>query len=419
MSASVLIPTGRKMKSYGCMRSLNRRGVHTIVASEYDRIPHFSSKFCSESVHLSTPPEDVTEYKDDLLEIARRPDVETVLPVRECDAYLLAKYGEEFEEHVSLVTPRLEVLRRGHDRLRLAESAAEAGVPVARTRLLSEVSEWDTDAVVKSRYNLLTPDYVDGYPADTVEEMKKVEFLEAGERPDVDALRAEMKHDPIVQEFIPQEKKHLSCALWDHGEPLATYQHEQIRQNSWVGGGGVYRTSVQCREVEETAHDLLSELEWHGFACIEYVKHAETGEWTFLEINPRVWQSQTEAVRANADFPYYYWLAAMGEEDRIDPSYDAGVSTHIAYGEVAHLMSVLNDESPFLDRPSFLGTLGDIGLSVLVNPRFDYIRLDDPRFFLSALRETFSTGVTASREYSNGHPEVERPIATVEDQTSD
>ncbi len=399
---AVLIPTGRKMKSYGCMRSLHRRGVHTIVASEYDRIPHAASRFCDERVHLPAFPEDVIAYKDALLAVAGRPDVETVMPVRECDAYVLAKFRDEFEETVSLAVPDLETLRAGHDRLRLAEAAAEADVPVAETHALSDVDDWERDVVVKSRYNLLAGEYVDSFPEDRLREVKDVRFLPAGERPDVEAVVDEMGHEPIVQEFVPQAEKILYCALWDDGEPLATYQHRQIRQNSWVGGGGVYRESTYSQDVEDVAYDLLSELDWHGFACIEYLRDATTDEWTFLEINPRVWQSLPEAVRAGADFPYYYWLAAQGRADEVDADYDLGASTHIAYGEVGHLLSLFRDESPFVERPSVARRVWDVAQSVVTNPRFDYLRADDPGLVLSAVRQTLSTGVTPSRSYDSG-----------------
>lgn len=402
MEESVLIPTGTQMKSYACMRSLHRRGIRTIVASERSRIPHFSSRYCDERINLTAPPEDVLDYKNALVKIARRPDVQTIMPVRETDVYVFAKYREEFEDHVSLVTPDLETLQSAHDRLNLAKEAVEAGVPVADTRRLSEVEAWDRDVVIKSRYNLLTGDYVDSYPMDSIEEMKRVEFVPADTEPDIDGLPDAMKHEPIVQDFVPQEKKHLYTALWKDGEPLATYQHRQIRQNSWVGGGGVYRKSVHSRAVEETAYDLLSHLDWHGYACIEYVKDARTGEWKFLEINPRIWQSITEALRAGADFPYYYWQTLKGEEDQIDLEYEAGQACHIAYGEVAHLMSILRDDSPFIERPSFTGTLFDIVTSSIRHPRFDYIRRDDPRLFLSALRETMAAGITPDREYEGG-----------------
>jgi predicted ATP-grasp superfamily ATP-dependent carboligase len=397
---AALVPTGREMKSYAPLRSLGRRGIHTIVASERERLPHFSSRYCSERVSLPSPTADLAGYRDALLEVAARPAVKTAYPVRECDAYLFAKYRDAFEEHLSLVAPDLDTLRRGHDRLRLARAAEAAGVPYAETRPLSAVDAWDRPGVVKSRYNVLTGDYVDAYPDGELEEVKRVQTLAAGEEPDAEALYAEMNHEPIVQDFVPQADKHLYCALWDEGEPLATYQHRQLRQNSWVGGGGVYRVSAYSQAVEDAAFDLLSHLDWHGFACIEYVQDADTGEWKFLEINPRLWQSLPEAVRAGVDFPHHYWRRARGDPGPFDDDYETGRHCHIAYGEVAHLLSLFRDDSPLVERPSAVRTLWDVVSSCVVHPRFDYIRRDDPRLFLSALRETTSTGVTQSRQFA-------------------
>lgn len=394
---AVLIPTGREMKSYGCMRSLNRHGLDTIVASEYDWIPHFSSRYCSEQVSLPSHWSDLTAYKEGLLEIASRPEVKTAIPVRECDTYLYAKHREEFEKHVSLVAPTLDSLSRAHDRLQLADEAAKAGVPFAETRPLFEADASDRDVVVKSRYNLLTGDYVDSCSPGEAAEVKDVHFFPSGEEPDAEALADEMDHEPIVQEFVPEADKHLYCALWHDGEPVATYQHRQIRKMSWIGGGGVYRKSAYSEAVENAAYELLSQLDWNGYACIEYVKDARTGEWKFLELNPRAWLSLPEAVRAGVDFPYYYWLCSQGEADAIDSEYETGIACHASFGELKHLLSIRHDESPFMDPPSFTRRLLEIGVSCLRNPRFDYIRLDDPRFFISAVRAL--RGMTVGGRY--------------------
>lgn len=383
---AVLVPTGREMKSYGCIRSLNRRGLHTIVASELEWTPHFSSRYCSEQIRLPSHWNDLDTYKDALLEIASRPDVKTIVPVRECDTYLFAKYSDEFEDHVSLVAPALDSLERAHDRLRLATEAENAGVPFAETKPLSDVDAWDRDLVVKSRYNLLTGHYVDSLGPGDAEEVKDVRFIRAGEEPDADEIRASMNHEPIAQEFIPEAEKHLYCALWEDGEPVATYQHRQIRKMSWVGGGGVYRKSVYSEAVDSVAYDLLSRLDWDGYACIEYVRDERTGEWKFLELNPRAWLSLPEAVRAGVDFPYYYWLCSQGESDAVDAEYEAGVPCHLSFGELKHLLSIRSDESPFAEPPSFTETLLDVVVSCIRHPRFDHVRLDDPRYFLGAIR---------------------------------
>lgn len=383
-SRAALIPAGLHPGAYPCLRSLHPRGIRTVVASEWEHTPVFSSKYCDEKIVTPSPYDDLLEYRDALLDIAARPDVRTILPVREEDVYLLSKYYEAFDEHVSLVVPPIETLHTVHDRLRLFEAATEAGVPVPRTRLLTEIDEWDHKSVVKSRYNVITAEYDDDRsrsPSDS-DKISTIEYLQPGVTPDLNAICEEMRHVPIVQEFVPKKAEYMFAALYDRGEPLATFQHRQLRGNSYSGGGSVYRESVYVPELEETARKLLDHLDWHGLACIEYIEDANTGEFKLAEINPRIWQSLPLTVRANADFPYYYWLQAMGESDLIEPGYEVGVGSHFLYGELGYLLSVLREDAPFADRPTFQAAVWDLVSSWYEHPQFDYLRLDDPKPFV-------------------------------------
>ncbi|ADE01645.1 carboxylate--amine ligase [Haloferax volcanii] len=371
---SVLVPSG----NYTCVRSLGERGVHTVMASEHDDTPAASSRFCDELVRIPTPKDDLVAYKDALVGIAARPDVKTVIPTRPEDGYVFSKYRDEFEQYVDLVVPDFETLRRVHDRKLLYEAAVEAGVPMPRTRLFSEIESFDEPSIIKPRYNVVAGEYVEGYDPHEYDIVKSVRHVRPGDRPDADEIYAEMKHDPIVQDYVPTEDKYMFAALYDHGEPLATFQHLQIRGDSYTGGGGVYRTSVYDPELEAVARKLLGHIEWHGLACIEYLKDAETGEFKLIEINPRMWQSLPSTVRAGADFPYYYWLQATGQKHRIEPGYELGVGTHYLWGELGYVMSVRRDDSPLVERPSFVKTVWEVAASIYREPRFDLARLDDP-----------------------------------------
>jgi predicted ATP-grasp superfamily ATP-dependent carboligase len=260
----------------------------------------------------------------------------------------------------------------------LVDAAEAAGAPVPETRLLDEVDTWDTDCVVKSRYNLLVEEYVDSLSAGESDLAKSVTPVPAGSPPDVAGLREEMRHVPVVQEYV-DGAEYMFGGLYDHGERVATFQHRQIRGDSYVGGGGVYRETVHHPDLEDAACAVLEELDWHGLACIEYVRDAETGEFKLVEVNPRMWQSLACATRAGADFPYWYWLQATGRADRIEPGYGTGVATHYLNGELAHLVSVAREQSPFVPRPSLPARAWEIARSCYERSNFDGFHRDDPR----------------------------------------
>ncbi|WP_277555092.1 carboxylate--amine ligase [Halobaculum limi] len=404
-----LIPTGHDASSYTCLRSLASRGVGAVIASEKETVPAAASRYCDESVSLPNPREGLLTYRDALLELAERDDVKTIIPVRPEDSYVLSRYEAEFSDHVSLVVPTMAQLERVHDRLQLAAEAEAAGVPVPETRALSAVDDWDPDLLIKSRYNVLADAYLDELGPDDMDVVKHIYHTGHGETPDVEAVRRAMRHDPIVQEFIHTDGEYMFTGLYQDGEALATFQHRQIRGNSYTGGGGVYRRSIYDPELERVGRALLDHLEWNGLACIEYMRDATTGEYVLTEINPRMWQSLPSTVAAGADYPWYYWLAATGRADEIDHDYDIGVGTHMLHGELGYLMSVLTEDSPHVPRPSIPGTVWAIGTSILREPRFDYLKLDDPWPFLVGVGNVLPEGISRSlpwpRRFARNRPD--------------
>jgi len=397
-----LIPTGHEAATCTAVQSLAKRGIGSVVASEKADAPAAASRFCTESVHLPDPREDLLAYRDALLALARREDVRTVIPVRPQDAFLLSRYEEAFAAHVSLVVPPFDRLSAVMDRCRLAAAAEAAGVPVPETRRLSDVERWEGDLLVKSRYNVLAAPFVDGLGPSDFDTVKDVVHVADGTPPDLAAIGRAMRHDPIVQEFIHKSGEYVFAALYEDGEAVATFQHRQIRGNSYTGGGGVYRKSVYDPELEAVGRALLDELDWHGLACIEYMKHAETGEYVLTEINPRLWQSLPAAVRAGADFPYYYWLVAMGRADEVDPAYDLDVGSHLLHGELGYVLSVLTEASPHVPRPSLPTTAREVLSSVVRDPHFDYLSLTDPRPFVTGLRGLLRRQPSSSTPVSDG-----------------
>ena len=385
---SALVPSGVEPISYPCLRSLGSCGINTILVSEHDDLPQSASTYCDELITLTAKPDEIVAYKDELLEAARRADVRTILPTREHDAYVLAKYADEFEDVVSVVSPSLDTLATVQDRVRLVSAANEAGVPTPETHRLSEAEFDGRGRIIKSRFNLLTDDYLHSYPAVRAEEIDSVYHLEGEDEIDRKRIRTEMKHDPIVQEYVPNGGKYMFAGLYDHGEPVATFQHRQIRGDSYIGGGGVYRKSVYDPDLEQVARKLLSHIDWHGLACIEYIQDANTGEFKLLEINPRFWQSLPSTVRSKADFPYYYWLQATGRVDQVNSMYEIGTGSHLLYGELGYLMSLFRDSSPYVSPPSLSATFWEILKTCYEEPKFDYLRLDDPQPFVRGVLRT-------------------------------
>ncbi|WP_254864549.1 carboxylate--amine ligase [Halovivax gelatinilyticus] len=382
---AVVVPAIDAPSSVACVRSLGRRGIRTIVVSDSPTAPATRSAFCDETVRVRSPGDDLLAYRDSLLALARREAVRSIIPVREADVYVLAKYRDEFAQYVETPWPNIETLARVQDRCRLFEAADRAGVAAPETGLLGETGDRSREWIVKPRYSILTDEYVDCGPRACIAPPTTT-YLPPGTEPDVDRLTEAMGHEPICQEYVRTPHEYGFFALYDEGEPVATFQHRQRRGYSYAGGPSAFRESVEIPELADAGLALLDELDWHGLAMVEFLRDEETGEFKLMEINPRFWSSLPFTIQAGVDFPYYYWKLCNGGCARIPAEWDVGVGGHLIRGELLYLYSILAHDVELVDRPSFPAALGSVLRSMVAQPRFDYLQRDDPRPFVTDLR---------------------------------
>ncbi|MFC4544193.1 carboxylate--amine ligase [Halosolutus amylolyticus] len=391
--ASVLVPGIDAPSTVACLRSLRPRGVGTIVGSERATTPAAASRYCDEFVQLPDPAADLSAYGEALFSIAERSDVRTIIPVREEDIYVLAANRAAFADVVATPWPTFDTLRQVQDRVDLFAAAEAAGVATPETTLLSEWTDWERETIVKPRYTVAAPEYL-GPEADC--EIGSTVYRTPGSPPEVAASIERHGHEPLVQELVPDSREYGFFALYDHGEPVATFQHCQHRGWEYCGGPSAYRESVSIPELEDAGRSLLDELEWHGLAMVEFLRDPETDEFKLMEINPRFWSSLPFSVRVGADFPYYYWRMAMDEPIEPGPTYAVGVGGHLLRGEVSYLHSILAEEYPTVERPAFGPALREVATSIVREPRFDYAVADDPRPFLR-------DGLNVARDWWDGY----------------
>ena len=365
-------------------RSLGRRGVRTIAVAHDDSAPSVRSRYCDETVLVPEPREDLTGYRDALLALAMRPDVETIVPLREEDVYVLSKYRSEFGEHVETPWPSFETLRTAQDRERLFDVAREAGVSVPKTVTLDEVDDWGRELVVKSRFALLTDEYLPNSSEEGIVETGSATFLPPHAEVDEERVRAAFNHSPHVQRYVHGTEYSVGV-LYEGGEPVVETQKRIIRGTKYYHGPSVYHESVDVPELETIGRRLLTALDWHGPADVDVIRDEETGEFELLEVNPRFWATIQLEIHAGFDFPHYYWRTVRGEPEHPVPEPEPGIASHFLPGELSYLHSVLRDDHPICERPSVPSTVWGQARSIVETPRFDLLSRDDPLPFATAV----------------------------------
>jgi len=150
---------------------------------------------------------------------------------------------------------------------------------------------------------------------------------------------------PLLQEGIPGDD-YCATFLFDHGRLRAAMTYHNLRSYPVKSGTGVLRETVKAPTIEAIGAELLTRLNWHGVAGIDFrwTGKDDSPAW-LIEVNPRFWGGMPQAVEAGWDYPHLlYRLAVDGKVDPIEP-HETNIRTETpVVGLLATLHEVIHDE---------------------------------------------------------------------------
>lgn len=112
--------------------------------------------------------------------------------------------------------------------------------------------------------------------------------------------------------------------LFENGTLRWAFVHERVHELPLTGGGSSYRISIDLQEdVVRDATLLLSALQWHGVAMVEF-KVTPSGEAYLMEINPRLWGSLALGIDCGVNFPLGLLSLATKRPLSPQPKYRTG-----------------------------------------------------------------------------------------------
>jgi predicted ATP-grasp superfamily ATP-dependent carboligase len=117
---------------------------------------------------------------------------------------------------------------------------------------------------------------------------------------------------PIVQEFLPGGAAGV-CMLYNRGKCVASFAEQYLRcKGPGLFGTSTLRVPFDNPQLISLAVSVMDKLKWHGVAHIDFVADKD-GTFKLIEVNPRLWGALALSVFSGVDFPYLWYLTAMGE----------------------------------------------------------------------------------------------------------
>jgi len=376
-----IVTFGRSWQALAIVRSLGRKGIDVIVGEEAPFAPCFFSKYCTESFLHPSLTDDPEGFLDRLLEVVKEhspddPDDPYVLMPVHKETWLIAEHRKRFEPHIKVPLTSFEDMKHVHNKGRLAKLAQELDVIIPETCFFESI-----DDLYRAVPEFTFPQFVkvrEGAAGIGIQKVDNPEDLVAAFKKFVEGYELEPADYPIVQKGV-LGYDYCVTALFNHGKPVATMTYRNIRAFPKETGAGALRETVPFEEAEAAAKKILTHMNWHGMAEIDFRKADDSPPY-LIEINPRFFGGLPQSVAANVDYPYLLFQVACGEDvlsvGEVD--YDAKTESPVT-GLLATLDEIAHDEGRIQKMGALRAEARKLGHS-------DVRELDFKPFF-RALRE--------------------------------
>jgi predicted ATP-grasp superfamily ATP-dependent carboligase len=338
---AVLILDGSQRSALAVVRSLGREGLQVIVADTELNNLASSSKYC---VHRETypHPNNVEDFIATVNRLIDRYRITALYPVSEISVYTLLENKHRLNS-VTLSFPSIETVRKLSDKGALVGLCQELGLSVPSSDYFSDGQEfirnhtgYSYPVVLKPTLSRIKNKEGDWINTSVCYANSKVELHKL-----IKSTVYFCDYPFMIQEYIEGFGSGVFL-LFNEGDYIAHFAHRRLREKPPSGGVSVLSKSIGANpEQLAIAKKLLSEVNWHGVAMVEF-KVDDQGKPYVIEVNPRFWGSLQLAIDAGVDFPYMlHQLSTDSKSEK--PSYRERQKLRWLLGDLDSLYLVIRD----------------------------------------------------------------------------
>jgi len=351
----VLITYGWNRISYVVNRSLRRLGYETFVADRDWLTMNRLSKYTYKNLRYPSFYKSPDRFIEWVLNTCKMNGIRYWIPCHE-EIFIAAKYKAKLlENEVHVLVTSLENLKKTHLKDQSAYLAETLGINVPSWIKPQSMAEAESFYLNNDGNVLLK--YIQSNSGKGVLYIRKVEDL---------SRFSSQIGQWILQKYITGVGVGVSCCYGKNHQCMTLFSHKRILEKSASGGTSVIRESMHFPEIEKAAMKILDELGWEGPAMVEFKFNSETGEWWFIEVNPRLWGSISLPYHCGVDFPLTIIEELKGATSKRQFDYPENVKSTWAVGLI---IRIAND----IRQGKF-----NFGYLKFGKTKFDILSLDDP-----------------------------------------
>jgi protein-tyrosine-phosphatase/predicted ATP-grasp superfamily ATP-dependent carboligase len=305
---TVLVLDGHSRAALETLQSLGRAGAQMDLAAETQDCLAMHSRYISRKLQQPSQ-ERSTDFQAWLREQDKLRNYTLIVPATETSLLGLRQLDENDPLRRKAVIAGDKALDIALDKEKTWQLAHQLGVPTPSAVLMSALSEigpvQQFPVVLKPTHSKVM---IDGTLRTLAVAVVKNEF----ERQE--QLRRWLPLMSVQQQEYIQGRGVGVEFLFDRGKKIWHFGHERVHEYPLTGGASSYRRSIDPpTAMLHDAEKLLTALNWHGVAMVEFKVDVKGHHW-LMEINPRLWGSLALSIDAGVDFPFGLLQIAQSEE---------------------------------------------------------------------------------------------------------
>lgn len=303
------------------LRCLGQYSIHTVAVDYSDTGAYAArSRYVKERLIAPYYKEDKEAFVNFLIDYAKGQKSKPVLfPCHDNYVEIIDEYLPELREHYLISQTEQGLFHRVMDKGELYKLAIEKGFLVPESL---QVDNPDLHKLVASKIKypcVVKP--VDS-PAFVAKFRKKMFIVKGQEELDQAIAKAQAENfEVIVQRIIPGFDDHMytfDAHLNQDGKVSHWVTCQKQRQYPINFGASVYTMQRYVPEIVDIGKKFLEQIEYKGFAEIEFKKDSETGNFYLIEVNARTTNLNNLLAAVGVNFPYvaYSELVGISMENR-------------------------------------------------------------------------------------------------------
>ena len=337
----ILLTDGNQRSTLAATRSLGKVGYKVIVGEEC--FPNLSgvSKYCSDYFVYPSPYKNEQKYFKKIVNVIEEESIDLVIPTTDISSAILTQNKNKMPVSVKIAVPDQETFWAASDKNTLHHLAEGINIPTPTLYYIEDRKNLDEIQDKIEFPCILKPSRSSVYINQKWLKSSVIMVRDRTEFRDVVRNNEVYKKPFMIQKVVKGEGFGV-FALCDKGSIKAMFAHRRIREKPPWGGVSVLRESVPVNpQIRKYATELLSTLNWHGIAMVEFKQDAVCNKYYLMEINARLWGSLQLAIDAGVDFPVLLTKLYSGEEVPSNQEYRYGIRSRWLLGDIDHLLARL------------------------------------------------------------------------------